>query len=63
MNKNPSMKKGGLKGSFPSGNGGSLSTGLSSRESMDSGTGMTDRRGPQQLPAPAVTVPFKGKGR
>jgi len=61
MNKNPAMKKGGLKGSFPSGSGGSLNTGLSSRASIPSGTGDTDRSGPAQMPAKATTVPFKGK--
>lgn len=61
VNKNPAMKKGGLKGSFPSGSGGSLSTGLSSRMAMGSDTSMTDRVGPAQMPAPAQTVPFKGK--
>lgn len=61
MNRNPAMKKGGLKGSFPSGKGGSLSTGLSSRESMSSDTSLTDRVGPAQMPAKAATVPFKGK--
>jgi hypothetical protein len=61
MNRNPQMKKKGLKGSFPSGSGGSLNTGLSSRMAMGSETSMTDRRGPAQMPAPATTVPFKGK--
>lgn len=61
MNRNPAMKKKGLKGSFPSGSGGSLNTGLSSRMAMDSGTSMTDRSGPAQMPAKATTVPFKGK--
>lgn len=60
-NRNAAMKKSGLKGSFPSGSGGSLSTGLSSRMSMPSDTSETDRRGPGQVPAPACTVPFKGK--
>jgi len=52
VSKNPAMSKGGLKGSFPSSNGGSLKTGLSSRETMSSnpdalGMGNT---GPNQMP-------------
>lgn len=61
MNRNPAMKKSGLKGSFPKMGGGSLSTGLSGRQAISSETSMTDRRGPAQMPAPAATVPFKGK--
>jgi hypothetical protein len=52
MNNNGSMKKGGLKGNFPKGSGGSLTTGLSSRETMDSNPdseGM-GTKGPNQVP-------------
>ena len=56
MNKNGAMKKGGLKGSFPSSNGGSLNTGLSSREACSSSTKETDRKGPNQMPAKATTA-------
>ena len=52
MNTNGAMKKGGLKGSFPKGSGGSVTTGLSSRESMDSNPdseGM-GTKGPNQVP-------------
>lgn len=56
MNKNPAMKKKGLKGSFPSGGGGSLQTGLSSRKACSSSTKMTDRQGPNQMPAKATTA-------
>lgn len=55
-NQNPAMKKGGLKGGFPSGSGGSLNTGLSSREAMSSdpgGEGM-DTKGEAQLPMPTA---------
>ena len=56
MNYNGAMKKGGLKGSVPSGKGGSVSTGLSSRVSMDSNPdseGM-GTKGPNQLPMPTA---------
>lgn len=56
MNTNGAMKKGGLKGSFPSGNGGSLNKGLASRESMSSnpdGEGM-GTKGPNQMPMPTA---------
>lgn len=56
VHKNPAMKKSGLKGSFPSSGGGSLQTGLSSRKSMSSSTEMTDRQGPNQMPAKATTA-------
>lgn len=55
-NRNSAMKKGGLKGSFPKGSGGSLSTGLSSRESMSSNPdaeGM-GTKGPNQHPMPTA---------
>ena len=61
VNRNGAMKKSGLKGSFPKMGGGSLQTGLSGRQAIGSDTSMTDRRGPNQMPAPAATVPFKGK--
>lgn len=61
MNRNKAMKKKGLKGSFPSGSGGSLSTGLSSRASLGDGIKETARQGKNQMPAKATTVPFKGK--
>lgn len=56
MNKNGAMKKGGLKGSFPSGTGGSLNKGLASREAMSSspaGEGM-DTKGKNQMPMPTA---------
>ena len=56
MNMNGAMKKGGLKGSFPSGNGGSLNKGLASRESMSSNPdaeGM-GTKGPNQMPMPTA---------
>jgi hypothetical protein len=56
VSRNPQMKKGGLKGSFPSGGGGSVQTGLSSRQAMSSspaGEGM-DTQGPNQLPMPTA---------
>jgi hypothetical protein len=52
-NRNPAMKKGGLKGGFPSGSGGSVQNGLSSRESMGKdpeAVGMGNTNGPNQLP-------------
>jgi hypothetical protein len=55
-NRNGTMKRGGLKGSFPSGNNGSLRTGLSSREAMSSnpdGEGM-GTKGPNQVPMPTA---------
>jgi hypothetical protein len=51
-NYNPAMKKSGLKGSFPKGSGGSLSTGLSSREALSAdpeSLGMGNS-GPNQTP-------------
>jgi hypothetical protein len=56
VNRNPGMKKSGLKGSFPSGGGGSLQTGLSSRKAMSSnpnaeGMGTS---GPNQMPMPTA---------
>lgn len=56
MNRNGAMKKGGLKGSFPSGNGGSLNKGLASREAMSSNPdaeGM-GTKGPNQMPMPTA---------
>ena len=55
-NQNGAMKKGGLKGSFPKGGGGSVSTGLSSRTAMDSNPdseGM-GTKGPNQHPMPTA---------
>jgi hypothetical protein len=55
-NRNGAMKRSGLKGNFPSGKGGSVSTGLSSRESMDSNPdaeGM-GTKGPNQHPMPTA---------
>jgi hypothetical protein len=61
-NQNGAMKRGGgLKGSFPSGSGGSLRTGLSSRRTCSSSTAETDRQGANQMPADAATVAWKGK--
>ena len=60
-NQNGAMKRGGLKGSFPSGDGGSLRTGLSSRKSCSSDPateGMTTS-GPNQMP---VGTPKKKVG-
>jgi hypothetical protein len=51
-NQNGAMQRSGLKGSFPSGTGGSLNKGLASRESMSSdpsGEGMVTS-GPNQMP-------------
>ncbi len=51
-NLNGAMKRGGLKGGFPSGNGGSVNKGLASREPMSSspdGEGM-GTTGPNQMP-------------
>ena len=56
MNNNGAMKRGGLKGSFPSGKGGSLNKGLSSREAMSSSPdaeGM-GTKGPNQVPMPTA---------
>ena len=61
-NMNGAMKRGGLKGSFPSGNGGSLNKGRASRESMSSspaGEGM-DTTGPNQMP---MSTPKKKAGQ
>jgi hypothetical protein len=55
-NRNGAMKKGGLKGSFPKGSGGSVTNGLSSRESMSSdpdAEGM-GTKGPNQVPMPTA---------
>ena len=55
-NYNGAMKRGGLKGHFPSGKGGSVSTGLSNRESMSSNPdaeGM-GTKGPNQVPMPTA---------
>ena len=62
-NRNPGINKSGLKGSFPKMGGGSVSTGLSGRKSIDTSAeiAFTDRRGPNQLPAKSPTVPWKGK--
>ena len=55
-NQNGSMKKSGLKGSFPSGSGGSVASGLASREAMSSdpdAEGM-GTQGPNQAPMPTA---------
>lgn len=53
---NAAMNKSGLKGGFPSGSGGSVKTGLSSREAMSSNPdaeGM-GTKGPNQVPMPTA---------
>jgi hypothetical protein len=55
-NMNGAMQRGGLKGSFPSGNGSSVNKGLASREAMSSspdGEGM-GTKGPNQMPMPTA---------
>ena len=61
--KNNPNKKGGLKGSFPSGGGGSVKTGLSSREafSSDSAAEGMVTKGPNQMPHPMPKSKVRGK--
>lgn len=59
---NKAMNKSGLKGHFPEGGGGSLKTGLATRESIDSNPdseGMCTK-GPNQLPMPMPKTKAKG---
>jgi hypothetical protein len=55
-NQNGSMKKGGLKGSFPKGSGGSVTTGLSTRAACDSSPDAEGMGtfGPNQMPLPTA---------